>query len=223
MIGRVETIFRQRGYRLQTKPYELNILGIRSPETRANRFDDEIHVFYKNSKGTWDYHIFKATTDPGTFWLKNPSSPQGTAILAPGQYKDAYQIGRHQNTYKALVQRGPVNIIRDYDRNAWLDFLKGKPQHGMFGINIHRAFANGTAKTVDRFSAGCQVFANTADFQRFLAMCDKHQSLYGNKFSYTLIDLRAIRKETVRRIVLGTLAAILTFSGFYYYYATKNS
>lgn len=101
-------------------PYELNIVGIRSRNVLPDRFDDEIHVFYKAKPFLWDYHIFRATTDPGTFWLKNPMYPKGTAILAQGQYRDAYQIGLHQGKYKALVQVKPVKILRDYDRDAKL-------------------------------------------------------------------------------------------------------
>lgn len=218
MIGRIATIYSQRGYRLFTRPYELNILGIRSAETKSNSFDDEIHVFFKNEKNNWEYHIFKATTDPGTYWLKNPMSPKGTAILQQGQYTGAYQLGYHQNKYLALVQRGTVNVLRDYDRNAILDFLNGRKERGLFGINIHRALAQGKTKTIDRFSAGCQVFANATDFSRFLLMCEKHKKLYGNTFSYTLIDLRAIQRETIRRVLLGSLAGVLILTGAYFYY-----
>jgi hypothetical protein len=36
------------------------------------------------------------------------------------------------------VQSKPITVLRDYDRNAILDFWNGKPETGMFGINIHR-------------------------------------------------------------------------------------
>lgn len=218
MLGRIASIFSQRGYRLKVRPYELNIMGIRSPENKSNSFDDEIHVFYKNDQNKWEYHIFKATTDPGTYWLQNPMSPQGTAILAQGQYEGAYQVGYHQNKYLALVQRGPVTVIRDYDRNALLDFFNGRKERGLFGINIHRALAQGKTKTIDRFSAGCQVFSNAEDFARFLVMCDKHKKLYGNKFTYTLIDLRAIKRETFKRVALVGLAGVLILTGLYLYH-----
>lgn len=217
MLDRLESIFRQQGYRMRQRPYELNIVGIRSSQTQSNSFDDQIHVFFKTDLLRWEYHIFKATTDPGTYWLKNPMSPQGTAILAQGQYEGAYHIGFHQNKYKALVQRGPVTVIRDYDRNAVLDFFNGKKEKGLFGINIHRAFAQGKAKVIDKFSAGCQVFESAENFNRFLAMCDKHRELYGNRFTYTLIDTRAIKRETARRIALGTLAVGLMGLGYYLY------
>ncbi len=217
ILPRVKSILRSNGYRLHTRPYELNIVGVRTRSTKPNRFDDEIHVFYKSKPLKWEYHIFKATTDPGTYWLENPMQPQGTAILAQGQYVNAYRIGLHQGKYKALVQAAPVTIIRDYDRNAKLDFFNGRKDTGLFGINIHRAMAQGKTKFIDKFSAGCQVFQDVADFDRFMALCDKHSSLYGNQFTYTLLDFRAMRRESIKRILVGTFTLGLGLIGYINY------
>ena len=84
MLGKIKSIAHKNRYLIFTKPYQLNIWGIRSPQTRAGQFDDHIHVFYMVSPTKWVYHIFRATTDPGTYWLSNPLMPQGTAILAQG-------------------------------------------------------------------------------------------------------------------------------------------
>jgi hypothetical protein len=133
--------------------------------------------------------------------------PQGTAILKEGQYKDAYQIGLHKGKYYALVQRKPVTVIRDYDRNAILDFNNGRLDTGMFGINIHRASINGTTKTVDIHSAGCQVFSNVNDFNLLMQLAEKHRQLYGNSFTYSLIDKRATIREQ-RKTLLMALTGI---------------
>ncbi|MCC7302506.1 MAG: hypothetical protein IT233_07690 [Bacteroidia bacterium] len=217
VFPRVKSILRSNGYKLHTRPYELNIVGVRTRSTKPNRFDDEIHVFYKSKPLKWEYHIFKATTDPGTYWLQNPMQPQGTAILAQGQYVNAYRIGFHQRKYKALVQSAPVTIIRDYDRNAKLDFFNGRKDTGLFGINIHRALAQGKTKFIDKFSAGCQVFQDAADFDRFMSLCEKHSSLYGNQFTYTLLDFRAMRRESVKRILVGTFTLGLGLIGYINY------
>lgn len=190
-------------YEIYTRPYELNILGIRADSIIPNRFDDEIHTFFKNNTNQWVHYIFPATTDPGTYWLRSPMHPQGTAILMQGQYKDAYQIGLHRGQYYALVQRNPVTVIRDYDRNAILDFQNGRKDTGLFGINIHRASLNGTTKTVDNYSAGCQVLANINDFNLLMQLAEKHRQLYGNSFTYTLIDKRSIAREQKRTLALG--------------------
>jgi hypothetical protein len=183
---------KQKGYTVYEQPFELNIVGIRKNSNISNRFDDSITVFYKNREGNWQWFSWPATTDPGTYWLKNPDAPKGTAILKSGQYRNAYIIGLHRGKYTALVQRGPnpVTVMRDYNRDNVLDFNTGKEQTGYFGINIHHASVNGTTKTIDRYSAGCQVFANISDFNVFMTLVQRHKTLYGNKFTYTLIDER---------------------------------
>lgn len=208
MLSRIKSIMIDYGYVLNTRPHELNIVGLRGRSVESNQFDDEIHVFYKKNDGTWNYHVFPATTDPGTYWLNNPAYPQGTAILAHGQYENAYAIGRHKNIYPALVQVSPVTVIRDYNRNAVLDFLNGQKQTGLFGINIHRAEQSGTTSTIGKYSAGCQVFQSAEDFNGFMVLCKQHEQLYGNRFTYTLLDFRAMTRITFRRIVAGvTIAA----------------
>lgn len=201
MLGRIKSILKQNGYALYTEPYRLNIVGLRSESIVPNRFDDEIHVFYVKSDGSWNYHIWPATTDPGTFWLNNPVYEQGTAILAQGQYQNSYAIGKHKGLYEALVQTKPVTVIRDYDRDALLDFYNGEKQTGNFGINIHRAESTGTTKQINKYSAGCQVFQNAHDFEQFMALCEQHRRLYGNSFTYALVDFRSMRRVTIKRVV----------------------
>jgi hypothetical protein len=208
MLQKILSILRHKKYVLYTRPYELNIVGLRSANTKANRFDDEIHVFYKIKNGNWSYHVFQATTDPGTYWLLHPMQQLGTAILAQGQYIDAYQIGLHRGQYPALVQSRPVTFIRDYNRNAILDFNNGRKYAGQVGINIHRAMLHGDTLHVDNWSAGCQVFENGEAFQIFMQLCQRHRQYYGNQFTYTLIDFRAIKKEIKRRITVGAATAL---------------
>lgn len=203
MLAAIVKAIAARSFDVYTRPFELNIIGVRSDSITANKFDDEIHVFFKNNLGQWIHYLFPATTDPGTYWLQSPMHPQGTAILSQGQYRGAYQIGLHRGKYYALVQRAPVTVLRDYDRNAILDFMNGTPDTGLFGINIHRASVNGTTKEVDRYSAGCQVFANINDFNLFMQLCEQHRQLYGNVFSYTLIDKRAIARNEKKKVVIS--------------------
>lgn len=210
MLSRVKAILKDYGFVLYTKPYQLNIVGLRSKSVKSNAFDDEIHVFYKKPDGKWNYHVYPATTDPGTFWLNNPTYSAGTAILAQGQYVNAYRIGTHKGLYRALEQVKPVTVIRDYDRDAVLDFNNGKRQRGLFGINIHRAEGIGSTKFINKYSAGCQVFQNVQDFDEFMQLCEKQSSLYGSQFTYTLVDFRAMHRVTLKRVVrLSTALATL--------------
>lgn len=201
MLGRIKAILKQNGYTLYTEPYRLNIVGLRNDSVIPNRFDDEIHVFYTKQDGSWNYHIWPATTDPGTFWLNNPSYEQGTAILAQGQYQDSYAIGKHKGLYDALIQNRPVTVIRDYDRDTLLDFYNGERQTGNFGINIHRAESSGSTKLINKYSAGCQVFQDAHDFEQFMVLCEQHRKLYGNSFTYALVDFRSMRRITVKRVL----------------------
>jgi hypothetical protein len=217
-LVKMKAILRHKGYRIYSRPYELNIVGLRSKSVVANRFDDEIHVFYRVSALNWNYHVYKATTDPGTYWLEQPMQPQGTAILAEGQYIGSHALGLHRGQYLALVQVKPLSIIRDYDRNAVLDFMNGNKSSGLYGIDIHRANKTGHTKTVDKNSAGCQVFEDADDFAQFITLCEKHKDLYGNHFTYSLIDFRAVRRQNLRYVFSGLGALVLMGLGLTAYY-----
>lgn len=196
MLQMIQATLLQKGFKTFSRPFELNIVGIRSNSTKPNSFDDTLNIYYKTSDGKWQFHQFAATTDPGTYWLMNPMNPQGTAIVKHGQYINSHRIGLHRGKYLALVQQRPLIVIRDYDRNATLDFINGKEETGIFGINIHHASLNGTTKIVEKYSAGCQVFANINDFNLFMQLAERHKQLYGNAFTYTLIDERALVRES---------------------------
>jgi hypothetical protein len=219
MIKRIKTIAQEKGHVIYTEPYRLNIWGFRANTEKPNVFDDEMHVFTNISQtkiAKWAYLVFKITTDPGTYWLQNPLNPKGTAILKAGQYLDAYSIDKHRNKYYALCQRlAKVTVIRDYDRDAILDFNNGTEQTGMFGINIHRARKTGSTYSVDRHSAGCQVFKNAQDFDFFMKLCEVHRKLYGNKFTYTLVDKRMEFRKTLKKITISSVLVSLLLGGFY--------
>lgn len=191
-IARVIDRMRQLGHTVFTRdarPLNLNLVGIRSGNREPNRFDDQLAVFWKHD-GSWTLKTYRITTDPGLYWLQNPSNTHGTAILKEGQYRGAYQIGKHRDKYKALVQRGPVTVIRDFDRDGRLDMNGGKEQTGLFGINIHRSNREVESKQVDRWSAGCQVFANPHEFSEFMKLCTQASLEWGNSFTYSLISFR---------------------------------
>lgn len=211
----VISVLKRKGYRIFTRPYELNLIGVRSPEVRSDAFDDGLYVLYKTDQGKWQFHLYRITTDPGTYWLNHPLQVEGTAILKEGQYLNAYQIGLHRGQYMALVQRKPVTIFRDYDRNAVLDFYNGRESTGLFGINIHRSSIYGTSLKVGKWSAGCQVFQNNADFIAFMGLCEHHRKRYGNAFTYTLIDFRAMQRGDKRRMAYAA-GAVLTVPALLY-------
>jgi hypothetical protein len=188
MLQKIIAALTNKRYMIFTRPFELNIVGLRSNNTKPNSFDDTINTFYKSEDGQWIINTFNATTDPGTYWLKNLMNPNGTAILKPGQYKNSHRIGIHGGKYQALVQQNPVTVFRDANKDEVLNFNTAKEQTGVFGINIHRASVKGITKFVNDHSAGCQVLADIQDFNLLMQLAQRHKKLYGNNFTYTLLQ-----------------------------------
>lgn len=175
--------------------HDLNLVGIRSADTRSNAFNDWLAVFYTFPAGRWNSFAFPATTDPGLHHrLHRPErgeGPEGVAILKPGQYRSAWRLGRHRGRYKALVQQRPVTVYRDPDGDDELDMQEDRLDTGLFGINIHRANETRPSVRVDRWSAGCQVVQDPDHFRFLLGLCDRQvEKGIGSAFSYTLLEER---------------------------------
>lgn len=98
-----------------------------------------------------------------------------------------YKLDLHAGKYLALCQRlGPVQVYRDNDKDDKYDLDPSTIDEGMFGINIHKAGLNSTE--VNGWSAGCQVFKRYNDYKDFLYVCKTASKIFGNKFTYTLIN-----------------------------------
>ena len=166
--------------------YNLNIIGVRNKDPQPDAFDDMICCVFKE-EGQWVTYSWPVTTDPGNYYLNNPTNVDGTAILVPGQYRGVYKIDMHRGEYPALCQReGVVNVWRDRNKDSILDYGKNETE-GYFGINIHRATSRGASENVGRWSAGCQVFQSASDFALFMELCECQRSLGFETFTYTLI------------------------------------
>lgn len=183
-----EKLFKAKGYAYFTEgAYNLNIIGVRRKGNKiSNSFDDYLVVTYKTNIGTRTRQIYKITTDPGITNIKNPINKKGTAILVPGQYRGAYKFGLHKNKYKALVQNKPVKVYRDRNKDNNYDYDPRTIEEGMFGINIHKA--GNISSRVDSWSAGCQVFARSDEYNGFIRICEEQvKHGFGDTFTYTLI------------------------------------
>lgn len=184
-----EQLFKKLNYAYFTKgSYNLNIIGIRNTtDDRINEFDDFIVVDYKDSNGHWIRKLFSATTSPGLKSLKNLQNSKGCAILVPNQYRGCWIKGKHKGEYDALVQSKPVSVYRDFNKDSVLDKNKNSIDTGIFGINIHKAGKDST--DVDGWSAGCQVFKKSDDFDTFMKLVQKQlDNKLGTTFTYTLIN-----------------------------------
>lgn len=182
-------IMAEKGYAYFTNgKYNLNIVGVRRKGTEiTNRFDDFIVVTYKGDNEVWHKDIFPATTDPGLSACVKPVNKLGCAILVPNQYRSTFKIGYHKGQYEALCQYKEVSVYRDGNKDKKYDFSPKSVEHGIFGINIHKAGSSSTI--VDGWSAGCQVFAIAKDFMKFMDLVHKQVSNgMGKLFTYTLLN-----------------------------------
>lgn len=188
-LEEIKEVLAKKGYQFfdNDKPYNLNIIGVRSNNEIANSFDDWLYLIYRDDSGEMKIYEYPITTDPGAYWLKNPMNVDGTAILVPGQYKGSHCLGLHQGRYQALKQKAPIKVWRDNTKDTKLD-KEGRVYEGIYGINIHRSNASGQSINVEKWSAGCQVFKKVANFNFFMETCEKAAKIYGNSFTYTLLE-----------------------------------
>jgi hypothetical protein len=190
MVGDVPAVvarLKKLGYAVSEEDWVLNLFGIRSPTVEANSFDDILGVAYK-ADGEWKVRFWPGTTDPGTYHLQHPSKVEGTAMLVEGQYA-AWKIDMHGGKYEALCQRAAkVKVYRDADRNNQLDRDPSTIEEGWFGINLHRSSLKGESKTVDKWSAGCQVHARLDCFNEMMRLAHQQVDKTGKEvFTYTLL------------------------------------
>ena len=176
------------------KGYDVNIIGVRNvaPGSEVtNVFDDTITLAYKEY-GVWKFHQWQATTEPGKKGMLEGKAVGGVAFLVPGQYRKSHAIGLHQGKYQALRQIGNLKLYRDGDRD--LEFDKDKiTECSNCGINIHKAGADSTY--VENWSEGCQVFKKQRDFDEFMKIIKQASAIYGNSFTYTLLESSDIYPE----------------------------
>tara|TARA_Y100000310_G_C20598138_1_gene771584 strand:- start:826 stop:1434 length:609 start_codon:yes stop_codon:yes gene_type:complete len=194
----IEKTLKDKGYKWfedrGNKDYDVNIVGVRNSETGGkvtNRFDDHLTISYKVD-GKWKFHCWEATTDPGTYWMENPMNSNGTAILVPGQYRGSHKIRLHRGKYEALGQKKLVKVYRDGNRDDVYDTDEETITEGLYGINIHRSNPYKESYYVNKWSAGCQVFEKVDNFNTFMEICRKARDIWGNSFTYTLIESKDI-------------------------------
>ena len=164
--------------RLNYKWYDFQFIGVRSKANLKNQFDD-LFMVIENDKISY----YTCTTNAGTHWLKNLLNPKGTAVLVPNQYVDTWKIGLHQGKYEAFCQAKPVTVYRDKDLNDKAEET-AVTETGIFGINIHRANDKMVSKFIDKWSAGCMVLNNPADFKKVLDLAKESKKPL---FSLTLL------------------------------------
>lgn len=185
------------GYEVNTEPFGgLNVFGIRSApdevderdvwlRTTLGHWDDRIGVAWWDGK-YWRQLLLTGTTDPGRITRKGQ---RGTAVMKPGQYVDAYQLGAHRG-HPALVNWGKCapdywRVVADDVGNITTDSEGSE----YIGLNIHRGSTSSTPpEEVGPWSRGCQVIQDIADWDYFYTQVER-LAIAGSKtfITYTLL------------------------------------
>jgi len=211
-VNKIITGMQKKGYKIMTRPYECNIVGIRRQyegQKYSNVFKDDLFLFFKtDNTDRWETYKFKISTMPGLYsayeeggrlkvdktgkspnvkhlplMLKRGTPPNnGLGILMEAQYLNIYKIGEHGGA-PAMITLGEQMFYRDNSPGDIIKYTgKGKGWAAMF---IHKGYDGGL--TVDNWSEGCQVFSAKEELNKFFSLCEEHKTRYGNKFHYTLM------------------------------------
>lgn len=180
LLEKVREIDGFKGY-----PQEYWLLGVRSNEDTANRFDDKFYLFL----GEQFILVTSGTTNPGTPTLMQfeKVNKKGAAVLnADKWYYNVWHFGKHQGKVDALLQLGaPVEVYRDIDKDDDSE-EQGVLDRGYFGINFHpNTYKPSAQKTnvIGWWSAGCQVVNDLNTYKRIITMCKPQKVV-----SYCLIN-----------------------------------
>lgn len=187
----IKELMQNKGYRFfENGKYNLNLIGVRATRKEGvnqDTFDDLLMVIYNDDSGKQVKFIIPITTVPGVLHMQNPSNNKGVAILKAGQYPGVWKIDYHKGQYPALCQRGDKFVVyRDNNKDITLDFDEATTDYGYFGINFHKSLLE--ALTIGGWSAGCQVAQKEENYNYVMMLAEKAKSIYGNSFTYTLLD-----------------------------------
>ena len=186
-LKKVKEVINRKNYQFfeGIKPYNLNIIGIRSASTLPNVFNETLLVIFEDELNEPQIVYFPCTTKAGLHYLKNPLHPDGCAITAEGQYLGAFVKRKHRGKYEALCQDRAIDYYRDFNKDEKHDLL-GHLKSGKIGLNIHRESFDKVTQMIGKYSAGCTVIQS--GFEYFMFLVNLGIRYHGNRFSYTLIN-----------------------------------
>ncbi len=192
-IAQIQQVLAKKAYQFfdnDKKPYNLNIIGVRSASKAVNLFNETLAIIYRDESKDQHIDYFRYTTKPGLYYLKNPLHPDGCAILTEGQHLGAMKMRKHRGQYEALCQAKPMPFFRDGNLDDKHDF-SGKIYTKNVGLNIHQESPKVMSKWIGKYSAGCGVIQ--ARFEYFMFLIHQGIKHWGNRFTYTLINQKDFR------------------------------
>jgi len=212
-VLRIVEAMQRKGYKILTRPYEANIVGIRKQyegQKYSNSFKDDLYVFYKiQENSNWQVWKFKISTMPGFYYGQEVGDDfkidvTGKSTFSIKQSKKMLSRGtppnnglgimmeaQYLNIYQigqhagspALKALGPHKFYRDNSPGDTIRYT-GRGQ-GFTDMHVHKGFPGGAK--VNNWSEGCQVFQSESQLNKLISLLQEHKNRYGNKFNYTLM------------------------------------
>lgn len=186
---KVKAAVEKAGFKFFTGNMNLNMIGVRSKNRKVDNWDDFFILCWQENGKNMIWVNDQFTTDPGIYYMQQKLlNPAGCGILARGQYKGVWKIGKHGVAqYEAFVQTGgKVKLYRDRNKDNIMDFDPKSIMEGFFGVNQHHGYDSGTVKNN---SAACQVHRYKKDLAYSLSMAKKNIAAgWGDSFTYTLLE-----------------------------------
>lgn len=198
----IKEVYKKHNYTFFEGAYNLNVCAIRNTNRDKSRdeFDDVLLLVFEDENQNKRIEEYKVTTDPGLPELLDPSfsiaKTEGTAIIAPGQYRGSHALGYHGTgafRHPAAVQTGAVSIYRDNNRDKTLDYINRKDEVRWAGLNIHGRGLYNVMKVVGRYSAGCIVFYYDKELRQFIKLIRIQERFgFGTSISLTLFTENSV-------------------------------
>lgn len=194
--GSVKQEVLNKGFKWFQNPYSLNFVHERTSYNATNVFDDFLHVCFTDKQGVGQIITIPWTTKPGIKGsLDSPVTVEGitgTAIIqAPQQVIEGWQFRdtfTEFSKHPYFRQIGKVDYWRDGNKNNILDKVKAQFKK-IFGTHWHimsHPEVKGSGK-VNNWSLGC-MGGIAEDFDKILEVTRKSVSMYGDKFTGTILD-----------------------------------
>ena len=195
-IDRLISFLKSKSYRTFDQIGVLNIVAFQSSKkddgTISNKFDDTLNVFYKNQNGNWELLEYQITTVPGYF-PKTELLPEGTGLLAFGQYNDQCKLDTYISDPTAVPPKNEKClkisevILHMNDSTKIYNYKSEQVNLKQLVVLLHKSSDIGSAENVFNYSTGAQVFKTVSQWEQFITLCESQVTIAKKEtFTYTL-------------------------------------
>lgn len=197
LLEKLFKFLESKKYKLYEDPNVLNMVALRGKDDGVitNKFDEQLHVFYKKEDGNWQLNTYDITTLPGFIpqsltASEPPRLPQYVPLLSLGQYEDSLIISQYEGDPEhECLEFEDAGLIINSDVNKYVytttpEILSTTGNKRK--LYIKRGNKLGSSETVFNFSPdGSQCFKSINQWQEFFRLCQA-QSLTKSRFTYTI-------------------------------------